>query len=632
MSLENQVARVSQGTKDTLKTLINKLGGNVTDELIDQYPSIASTLADAPFKPAGKSYLTFSSPNSFTLKVYDATKHWDGTLEYFASDKTWTTWDGTATLSAVDNDGEYVLYLRGTGNTTITGNDPIRKWILTGANVKCNGNIENLLDYATVESGEHPTMAEYCYNYMFDSCASLTQAPALPATTLANFCYCNMFSGCTGLTQAPALPATTLANYCYNTMFRGCTGLTQAPALPATTLGRSCYVNMFSGCTSLTQAPALPATTLANYCYSNMFNGCTSLTKVPALPATTLVIYCYYNMFYGCTKIKVSSTQTGEYAVAYRIPTDGTGTTATDALTDMFASTGGTFTGTPEINTTYYLSSDNMVVRETEIATLNGYVGSMIDSVTPESIGAAAATHASQHASNGSDPITPASIGALPTSGGAMTGDLIINSNEELAFKKLIGATQEYVAGANFKYETVTDSLGTELVDGIEFGTMLSDINELIIGVSGATNKGLVKITAPGGDKVPGLHMNGHRIGVVGDPIFLDDAATKRYVDSKKSVSVYTATIGTTWTENEDTGVKSQSISISGVLSTHTAKVDHAYTGSGTSDDYAAFVEAENQYLTYITNGYAETYDGGITFYIFGDAPTVEIPIVVEVA
>ena len=98
------------------------------------------------------------------------------------------------------------------------------------------------------------------------------------------------------------------------------------------------------------------------------------------------------------------------------------------------------------------------------------------------------------------------------------------------------------------------------------------------------------------------------------------------------AVKTFTATIGTTWTENEDTGVKSQSVPISGVLAKHTAKVDHAYTGDGTSDGYAAFVEAENQYLNYITNGYAETYDGGITFYIFGDAPTVSIPIVVEVA
>ena len=98
------------------------------------------------------------------------------------------------------------------------------------------------------------------------------------------------------------------------------------------------------------------------------------------------------------------------------------------------------------------------------------------------------------------------------------------------------------------------------------------------------------------------------------------------------AVKTFTATIGTTWTENEDTGVKSQSVAIAGVLENHTAKVDHAYTGDGTSDGYAAFVEAENQYLDYITNGYAETYDGGIAFHIFGDAPTVEIPIVVEVA
>ena len=98
------------------------------------------------------------------------------------------------------------------------------------------------------------------------------------------------------------------------------------------------------------------------------------------------------------------------------------------------------------------------------------------------------------------------------------------------------------------------------------------------------------------------------------------------------SVKTYTATIGTTWVEDENTGVKTQTVTISGVKASQTAKVDHAYTGSGTSDDYAAFVEAENQYLTYITNGYAETVAGGIKFTIFGDANTVAIPIVVEVS
>lgn len=98
------------------------------------------------------------------------------------------------------------------------------------------------------------------------------------------------------------------------------------------------------------------------------------------------------------------------------------------------------------------------------------------------------------------------------------------------------------------------------------------------------------------------------------------------------SVKTYTATIGTTWTEDSNTGVKTQSVAIPGVKASSTATVDHAYTGSGTSDDYAAFVEAENQYLNCITNGYAETYDGGIKFTVFGDANTVAIPIVVEVS
>ena len=368
-----------------------------------------------PFKPEGKSYLTFSSPNSFTLAVGDATKHWDGTLEYFASNKTWITWDGTTTLSSVDNDGDYVLYLRGTGNTVITGSRSNYKWVLTGTDISCIGNIENLLDYATVESGVYPTMATNCYRNMFSGCTSLTKAPALPATTLANQCYYNMFYdctsltqapalpattlvdacyysmfyGCTSLTQAPALPATTLADYCYSQMFCGCTSLTQAPALPATTLANQCYDGMFSGCTSLTkapalsattlanncyhfmflnctsltQAPSLPATTLANNCYRYMFSGCTALTQAPALPATTLSSMCYYYMFNGCTGLKLSTTYTGEYTVAYRIPSSGTGTTAySNALTDMFRYTGGTFTGTPEINTTYYLSNTNTVV------------------------------------------------------------------------------------------------------------------------------------------------------------------------------------------------------------------------------------------------------------------------------
>ena len=307
-------------------------------------------------------YLTFRSPNSFTLKVNDTTKHWDGTLEYSTDASTWSTWDGTTTLSSATSGSKNILYLRGTGNTVITGNNSKYKWVLTGSDISCIGNIENLLDYATVESGAHPQMANYCYEGMFNGCTAITQAPDLPATTLTTYCYSDMFRDCTSLTQAPALPATTLATHCYHAMFMGCTALTQAPALPATNLRSYCYRGMFESCRSLTQVPALPSTTLATYCYESMFRGCTGLTQVPALPATTLATKCYRWMFYGCSNIELSKTKSVIFTVAYRIPTTGTGTTARDALSSMFTSTGGTFTGTPEINTTYYLSNTNTIV------------------------------------------------------------------------------------------------------------------------------------------------------------------------------------------------------------------------------------------------------------------------------
>ena len=276
--------------------------------------------------------LEFTSPNPFSIS---APKNWDGKLEYTNGNE-WKTWDGSAIASG-EIESNHCIYLRGTGNSKITGTSAdTAKWSIAGTNIACNGDIDLLLDYATVTRGERPAMASYCYSSMFNGCTSLTTAPSLPATTLASYCYYSMFRGCTSLTTAPSLPATTLASYC--------------------------YFLMFYGCTSLTTAPSLLATTLADSCYYSMFNGCTSLTTVPSLPATTLGRRCYFFMFYGCTKIKLSATASGIYTKSYRIPKSGTGTTTSSALDSMFANTGGTFTGTPEINTTYYLDESNTIV------------------------------------------------------------------------------------------------------------------------------------------------------------------------------------------------------------------------------------------------------------------------------
>lgn len=112
---------------------------------------------------------------------------------------------------------------------------------------------------------------------------------------------------------------------------------------------------MFANCTQLVTCPSLPATTLINNAYSHMFEGCTSLTTLPNLHAGTvsLAISCYVNMFNGCSLIKLSETQTGEYQYSY----DVLGIYDSSYATGMFTNTGGTFTGTPAQNTTYYTSN-----------------------------------------------------------------------------------------------------------------------------------------------------------------------------------------------------------------------------------------------------------------------------------
>ena len=224
--------------------------------------------------------LEFSSANPFSIS---APKNWDGKLEY-TNGSGWKMWDGSAIASGEIENNHYI-YLRGTGNSKITGTaSSSAKWSIIETNIACNGDIDLLLDYSTVKSGNRPAMASYC------------------------------------------------------------------------------YANMFRDCTSLTAAPSLPATTLASYCYASMFRDCTSLTAAPSLPATTLKPDCYSYMFFNCKKIKLSTTASGTYTKSYRIPKSGTGTTASSALNYMFANTGGTFTGTPEINTTYYLDESNTIV------------------------------------------------------------------------------------------------------------------------------------------------------------------------------------------------------------------------------------------------------------------------------
>ena len=212
--------------------------------------------------------------------------------------ETWTALAAGDTITLAHK-GEKAL-LRGDNPEGFSKDYEIYSSFTMTGKIAASGSVMSLIDGVGL-STEIPN--NYCFRYLFSGCASLTQAPALPATILTEDCYDCMFKDCTGLTQAPALPAMTMYESCYDNMFSGCTSLTQAPELPAMTLDYRCYGGMFRGCTSLTQAPELPATELSRLCYDGMFLGCTSLTQAPELPATTLTEGCYESMFKGCASL-----------------------------------------------------------------------------------------------------------------------------------------------------------------------------------------------------------------------------------------------------------------------------------------------------------------------------------------
>ena len=90
-------------------------------------------------------------------------------------------------------------------------------------------------------------------------------------TLTAGYAFMGMFDGQTKLKNKDAdhqiyLPATTLAENCYDTMFNGCTSLTTAPELPATTLAEDCYIDMFNGCKKLSSVTCKTTDFSADWC------------------------------------------------------------------------------------------------------------------------------------------------------------------------------------------------------------------------------------------------------------------------------------------------------------------------------------------------------------------------------
>lgn len=270
----------------------------LTKEEIREMTLLALT---TPQRRRSSACLTFHQEGKeFTIRCQNRHIGADVALYWSTDKKVWARWGYTDVLTSVNG----YLYFRGEGNTAL--NPPVSvaraTFAIDGEEVYCSGNIETLLDWQSVQEGRHPAMDGGAFGGLFQDNTCLVSAPKLPAVTLTQGCYGEMFKNCTGLKRPPALPATELAVSCYSQMFWGCTSLECLPELTAINLPRSAY----------------------SY------------------------------MFYGCTGISLSETEDSTYKYPFRIPSNGNGTIEGAALYEMFTRTGGPFTGTPTINTTYY--------------------------------------------------------------------------------------------------------------------------------------------------------------------------------------------------------------------------------------------------------------------------------------
>lgn len=195
-----------QGNKEATALLENMFGAYSINKprILASKTNTGSTGAD--------DCLVFESSEPFSIL---AEERWDGVIEYSLDRLKWQKWDGKK-ITSKNN----VIYMRGYGNTVITGYGKEISWCFEGAAALiCRGNIEVLLDYRLVCRGKHPKMKAYCYRSMFYNCKLLEEAPELPATELAESCYSSMFYGCTSLEKAPELPATKLREYRCSDMF-----------------------------------------------------------------------------------------------------------------------------------------------------------------------------------------------------------------------------------------------------------------------------------------------------------------------------------------------------------------------------------------------------------------------------
>lgn len=193
-------------------------------------------------------YLTFKITSDGMINWFNAGQEQPKTIQYSKDNGVnWTSITSTTEGTQIQvTTGDVVLF-KGNYSKYASGFQNYNSFQGTSAGFEVCGNIMSLI------SGDSFTSATtfndiYVFDSLFKSCSGLTSAEnlILPVTALTNGCYDNMFIGSRALTTAPELPAPTLADYCYQYMFSGCTSLNYIKCL-ATSIGYSSTTHWVRG-------------------------------------------------------------------------------------------------------------------------------------------------------------------------------------------------------------------------------------------------------------------------------------------------------------------------------------------------------------------------------------------------
>lgn len=288
--------------------------------------------------------------------------------------------------TAVINQRAYLYYYSGwrsVGSQTDGGFDIIGNYNIGGVIVNHRGKNEEyhkILPYMNIGksaqtyliSAKNLVIKSANISSKFKDCVNLVYGPEIKRAGDAynHVDIHDIFKGCTSLIEIPDITLSGNINrITADSMCEGCTSLIKAPKIKVNNTTEESvilsFVYAFKDCTALNDIPdslfssVIDNCTVNNMYCGSMFKGCTSLEKLPVLPtlnSTSSNTINYVSMFEDCSKIKISETETGSYVNEYSI--NVTGLTSRVGLWDMFTNTGGTFTGTPTINTTYYTSNE----------------------------------------------------------------------------------------------------------------------------------------------------------------------------------------------------------------------------------------------------------------------------------